>query len=70
MTGLPHERTEPDLKHEVTVPKVGDMAHHFGGLDPRPVSKVSKDGERVCLQIGSTSTGWVPASNYTFTRRP
>lgn len=48
------------------VPHVGDWAWHKNGLDPRPVSQVSKEGTYVKLLIQSVETDWVPAQNYHF----
>ena len=47
-------------------PQVGDMAWHKGGLDPRPVAKVSEDGKEVKLTIGSIETAWLRADNYDY----
>lgn len=51
----------------VKTPKVGDIAHHKGGLDPRPIADVDVESNRIKLQIGSVQTEWVPMENYTYT---
>lgn len=61
-------------------PHVGDIAHHKGALDSRPVMRVEKIGARWfvglwigdCSRIGEEGHGveaWpCPASNYTYAR--
>lgn len=48
-------------------PTVGAFADHLSGqLDPRPVAEVSKDLTKIRLQIGSVTTAWIPADNYSY----
>ena len=51
----------------VKTPKVGDIAHHKGGLDSRPIADVDVEHSLIKLQIGSALTDWVPMKNYTYT---
>lgn len=47
-------------------PKVGDLAWHKDGWDPRPVAGVFED--MISLRIFNERTSWIPAKDYTFTR--
>lgn len=57
------------MEHDNT-PAVGDQAlHKTMNLDSRPVAEVSDDGKMIKLRIGHVVTPWIPARNYTYTKR-
>lgn len=53
------------MKHYNT-PRVGDLAWHKGGLDPRIVTRV--EGEFIALDICTIEAFPCFVGNYTFTR--
>lgn len=67
--GPSSQQAEPRDEDRADVPRVGDLAYHISGLDPREVTRVEKaeDGHYdVWLDILGTESGPFSADQYTF----